>query len=117
MKQHLFVLILCSDSFVCSKRNDMVLCESAQSRFQFRKSVTLTDEKLTTNRGCATISDKETEYFFYTGELFCLQQNHTIIANGYGLLGNRSSTIGYHGYQSHKTHIFIIFFTVDRQMG
>jgi hypothetical protein len=61
------------------------------SRFQFRIPVTLTDGKLTNKRGCATISDKDGKLLFYTDGSF-VYKNHKIMANGYGLLGNRSST-------------------------
>jgi hypothetical protein len=46
---------------------NMVLWRKCWSRFQFRNSVTLTDGKLTTNEGCATISDKDGNYFYTDG--------------------------------------------------
>jgi hypothetical protein len=70
-------------------------------------SVTLTDGKLTTNEGCATISDKDGNYFFILmAHLFT--KNHKM-ANGYGLLGKIQYTIGYHSATATETHMFIIF--------
>jgi hypothetical protein len=43
------------------------------------ESNTLTDGKLTTNEGCATISDKDGNYFFYTDGSFVYNKNHKIM--------------------------------------
>jgi hypothetical protein len=66
--------------------------ESAGIDFNSESPVTLTDAKLTTNEGCATIPDKDGKLLFYTDDSFVYNNNHKVMANGYGLLGNRSST-------------------------
>jgi hypothetical protein len=66
--------------------------ESAGLDFNSGIPVTLTDGKLTTNEGCATISDKDGKLLFYTDGSFVYNKNHKIMANDYGLLENGFST-------------------------
>lgn len=54
--------------------------------------VALTDGKLITNEGCASISDKEGNLLFYTDGSTVWNANHNVMSNGYGLLGHPSST-------------------------
>jgi hypothetical protein len=83
----------------------MVLWRKCWSRFQFRNSVTLTDGL--TQRGCATISDKdEITFFLLMAHLFTTKNK--IMANGY-LIGNRSSTQSAIIVPRTETHMFIIF--------
>jgi gliding motility-associated-like protein len=66
--------------------------ESAGLDFNSGSPVTLSNGKLTTNEGCATISDKDGKLLFYTDGSYVYNKNHQIMSNGYGLLGNKSST-------------------------
>lgn len=52
----------------------------------------LTDGKLNTNEGCATISNNRGELLFYTDGIKVWDKNHNVMPNGQGLLGNPSST-------------------------
>ncbi|WP_242158552.1 PKD domain-containing protein [Aestuariivivens sediminis] len=52
----------------------------------------LSDGKLRTNEGCATISNNKGELLFYTDGVTVWDRNHCVMPNGKGLLGNISST-------------------------
>jgi gliding motility-associated-like protein len=60
--------------------------------FNSGSPVTLTNGKLFTNEGCATISDKNGNLLFYTDGSMVYDKSHQIMPNGTGLLGHRSST-------------------------
>lgn len=60
--------------------------------FNSGSPIALTNGQLTTNEGCATISDKDGKLLFYTDGSYVYNKNHQIMANGTGLLGNNSST-------------------------
>jgi hypothetical protein len=60
----LFTIIIAP--LYAQKYQTMVLSESAGLDFNSGSPVTLTNGKLTTNEGCATISDTKGNYFFYT---------------------------------------------------
>ncbi|RYD78018.1 MAG: T9SS type B sorting domain-containing protein [Sphingobacteriales bacterium] len=52
----------------------------------------LTDGALTTNEGCATISDKAGKLLFYTDGIKVWNSKHKLMPNGNGLAGDPSST-------------------------
>jgi hypothetical protein len=52
----------------------------------------LTNGNLITEEGCATFSDKDGHLLFYTDGTSVWNRNHQIMPNGYGLLGDSSST-------------------------
>ncbi|AXT20803.1 gliding motility-associated C-terminal domain-containing protein [Flavobacteriaceae bacterium AU392] len=52
----------------------------------------LNDGQLSTTEGCATISDSNGNLLLYTDGSIVWNRNHTIMANGTGLLGDFSST-------------------------
>ncbi len=54
--------------------------------------VTINDGQLTTNEGCATISNSNGELLFYTDGITVWDRTHNIMLNGTGLLGDPSST-------------------------
>ncbi|WP_340063791.1 T9SS type B sorting domain-containing protein [Ascidiimonas aurantiaca] len=54
--------------------------------------VPLTDGRLSTNEGCASISDKFGNLLFYTDGITVWDRTHNIMPNGNGLLGDPSST-------------------------
>jgi len=54
--------------------------------------VALTNGNLITEEGCATFSDKDGHLLFYTDGTYVWNRNHQIMPNGYGLLGDSSST-------------------------
>jgi gliding motility-associated-like protein len=52
----------------------------------------LLDGQLSTNEGCASISDSDGNLVFYTDGITVYNKNHEIMQNGTGLNGNPSST-------------------------
>jgi gliding motility-associated-like protein len=60
--------------------------------FNSGSPVALTNGKLFTNEGCASISDKYGNLLFYTDGSIVYDKSHQIMSNGTGLLGHRSST-------------------------
>ena len=66
--------------------------EHAGLDFSSGVPVTLEDGQLNTQEGCATISDASGNLLFYTDGSRIWDQNHQIMPNGTGLLGDFSST-------------------------
>lgn len=60
--------------------------------FNSGNPVALTDSKMTTNEGCATISSYDGELLFYTDGITVWNRNHEIMLNGENLNGDLSST-------------------------
>jgi gliding motility-associated-like protein len=54
--------------------------------------VPLLNGAMSTNEGCATISNKQGNLLFYTNGVSVWNKNHATMPNGTGLLGNPSST-------------------------
>jgi WD40 repeat protein len=54
--------------------------------------VALTDGKLQTIEGCATISNSLGQLLFYTDGITVWNKNHQVMSNGTGLMGHSSST-------------------------
>ncbi|CAM4303053.1 hypothetical protein [Gillisia hiemivivida] len=54
--------------------------------------VVLLDGQLSTNEGCASISDSDGNLLFYTDGITVYNKNHSIMQNGTGLKGDSSST-------------------------
>ncbi len=52
----------------------------------------LTDGVMSTNEGCASISDSDGNLLFYTDGSNVYNRNHRLMDRGFGLLGNASST-------------------------
>lgn len=60
--------------------------------FNSGSPVALTNGKLRTKEGCATISDANGKLLFYTDGSTVYNANHQTMPNGTGLLGHSSST-------------------------
>ena len=54
--------------------------------------VVLNDGQIDTNEGCATLCDENGNLLFYTDGIKIWNKNHTVMPNGFGLLGDPSST-------------------------
>jgi gliding motility-associated-like protein len=65
---------------------------NAGINFNSGSPVALTNGMLITEEGCATFSDKDGQLLFYTDGSYVWNRNHQIMPNGYGLLGDSSST-------------------------
>lgn len=53
---------------------------------------TLTDGQLSTNEGCASLSNSNGDLLFYTDGVTIWNKNHQVMLNGTGLMGHSSST-------------------------
>ncbi|PRZ21087.1 T9SS type B sorting domain-containing protein [Flavobacterium granuli] len=60
--------------------------------FNSGSPVALTNGKLSTAEGCASISDKNGNLLFYTDGSVVYDKSHQLMQNGFGLLGHNSST-------------------------
>ncbi|WP_348811681.1 T9SS type B sorting domain-containing protein [Flavobacterium maritimum] len=60
--------------------------------FNSGSPVALTNGKLSTAEGCASISDKNGNLLFYTDGSLVYDKSHQVMPNGSGLLGHNSST-------------------------
>ncbi len=68
---------------------------------------------LYTDEGCSSISDKQGNLLFYTDGVFVYNRQHTTMSNGYGLLGNSTSTqSGIIVPDPYHNNLFYVF-TVD----
>ncbi|WP_296682881.1 T9SS type B sorting domain-containing protein [Flavobacterium sp.] len=66
--------------------------EKAGLDFNSGSPVSITNGKIITNEGCASISDKNGNILFYTDGSVVYNKLHQIMPNGSGLLGHKSST-------------------------
>ncbi|RDY60780.1 T9SS type B sorting domain-containing protein [Flagellimonas nanhaiensis] len=81
--------------------------------FNSGSPLTLTNGALSTQEGCATISDASGNLLFYTDGITVWNRNHLPMPNGAGLLGHPSSTqSGIIVPSPANTNIFFVF-TVD----
>lgn len=84
--------------------------------FNSGSPVTLTDGKLVTKEGCASISDKNGNLLFYTDGSTVYDKSHQIMPNGFGLLGHRSSTQSAIIIPKPKNPYIYYIFTVDQPL-
>ncbi|MCK0157772.1 T9SS type B sorting domain-containing protein [Cellulophaga sp. F20128] len=105
-------------SFSQSEASNWYFGEGAGLSFNGNGSVTaVTDGKLNTKEGCATISDSDGNLLFYTDGITVYTSTHDIMQNGTGLYGDPSSSQSALIVPNQKdTHIFYIF-TVDTSLG
>ncbi|MDR7209054.1 T9SS type B sorting domain-containing protein [Flavobacterium piscis] len=91
--QFIFILfILATPSFAQKEAAIWFFGNYAGLDFNSGSPVALTNGKLITKEGCATISDKDGNLLFYTDGSIVYNKNHQIMPNGSGLLGHNSST-------------------------
>ena len=73
---------------------------------------TLNDGKLSTDEGCASVSDQDGNLLFYTDGVTVWNKDHNIMLNGEDLLGDRTSTQTAIVPQPNNSDIYYIF-TLD----
>lgn len=89
----LSLLILCYTDFYAQREAGIwYFGVEAGLDFNSGSPIALTNGKLMTMEGCATISDRDGNLLFYTDGTSVWNRNHQIMSNGSGLLGHRSST-------------------------
>ncbi|HEY9169113.1 MAG TPA: T9SS type B sorting domain-containing protein [Lutibacter sp.] len=90
----LILLLTLSITSLCAQREAGIWYFGNEAGVNFNSGVpvALTDGKLITNEGCASISDKDGNLLFYTDGSTVWNKIHQIMPNGSGLLGHSSST-------------------------
>lgn len=89
----LFILLfLAIDSYAQRETNIWYFGRKAGLDFNSGSPVVLNDGKMSTNEGCATISNGMGELLFYTDGMKVWNKNHQVMPNGTGLFGHTSST-------------------------
>ena len=95
MKKTLLVLLLLLNLFPVFGQQEAAIWyfgRNAGLDFNSGVPVPLTNGQLNTYEGCATIADTNGNLLFYTDGITVWNRNHTTMANGFGLLGDPSST-------------------------
>ncbi|ALM20203.1 secreted protein containing PKD domain protein [Nonlabens sp. MIC269] len=77
----------------------------------------LVNGQLSTNEGCASISDAQGNLLFYTDGITVYDRNHGVMQNGNGLLGDPSSTQSAIIIPKPQDSDIYYIFTVDTQVG
>lgn len=89
----LFILLFLSiNCFSQGEANIWYFGRYAGLDFNSGNPVALSNSRLTTNEGCATISNSNGQLLFYTDGITIWDKSHNIMPNGRGLLGHPSST-------------------------
>jgi len=91
--------------------------ENAGLDFNSGFPVALTDGQINTNEGCASIADNNGDLLFYTDGMTVYNKNHIIMPNGFGLLGNTSSTQSGIIIKKPTSNTIYYLFTVDGISG
>jgi gliding motility-associated-like protein len=95
MKKKLLLLITilaATTSFAQKEAAIWYFGEKAGLDFNSGSPVSITNGKIITNEGCASISDKNGNILFYTDGSIVYNKSHQAMPNGNGLLGHKSST-------------------------
>ncbi len=95
MKKKLLLLIAilaATTSFAQKEAAIWYFGEKAGLDFNSGSPVSITNGKIITNEGCASISDKNGNILFYTDGSNVYNKSHQAMPNGNGLLGHKSST-------------------------
>lgn len=85
-------LVSCALCYGQGAANNWYFGEGAGISFETSPPTVLTDGKLNTLEGCSTISNDNGQLLFYTDGTTIYQADGSVMTNGYGLLGNSSST-------------------------
>ena len=89
----IFMLLVFAMAYGQDETANWYFGRGAGLQFNNDGSVTpLTDGKITTEEGCASISDKSGNLLFYTDGITVYNKSHEIMLNGTGLYGDPSST-------------------------
>lgn len=108
-------LIICSFCKAQNEANIWYFGENAGLDFNSGAPVALTNGALSTNEGCAIISDASGGLLFYTDGTTVYNANHTVMLNGNGLNGDPSSTHSAIIIPRPNTTNFYYIFTVDKR--
>ncbi|MCH4551037.1 T9SS type B sorting domain-containing protein [Aestuariibaculum lutulentum] len=105
-------------SFSQSEASNWFFGDNAGIRFNRDGTISeLTNGRLSTTEGCATISDANGNLLFYTDGVTVWNKNHTAMPNGYGLYGDSSSTQSAIVVPQPENPDIYYIFTVDTSVG
>lgn len=79
--------------------------------------VALTDSQMSTEEGCASISDCDGLLLFYTDGITVWNKNHQVMGNGTDLNGNISTAQGATIIQKPGSSTIFYIFTIDAELG
>lgn len=91
--------------------------ENAAISFMTGTPISLSDSKIETDEGCASISDIYGNLLFYTDGISIWDRNHEVMPNGVELYGNISSTHSAAILKSPRNSNIYYVFTVDWRKG
>lgn len=98
MKKTILIIIFITISYTTFAQtkiwNNWYFGNKAGLSFNTEPPTVLTDGKINTGEGCATISDENANLLFYTDGIWVWDRNHNVMPNGTGLKGNFSTTQG-----------------------
>ncbi|PNQ72408.1 hypothetical protein C1T31_11470 [Hanstruepera neustonica] len=86
------LILFSSFLFAQGEANYWYFGSNAGLDFNSGTAVAITDGALNTNEGCSTISDSNGDLLFYTDGIRVWDKNHNTMPNGFGLMGDPSST-------------------------
>lgn len=114
------VVLLSISCYAQKEANTWYFGKNAGLSFATGKPVALTNGKLNTFEGCATVSNADGKLLFYTDGVTVFDSNHDTLQNGFKLFGSSSSTqssivVAYPGDTS-KYYIFTTDATENRTM-
>lgn len=113
---HLLVLLFLSNvGFSQKEANIWYFGNNAGLDFNSSSPVALSDGKMATQEGCASIADNNGVLQFYTDGTTVWNRNHNIMANGNDLKGNFSSTQSAIIVPKPNSSNIYFIFTVDYQ--
>lgn len=94
MKHRLLIFLLFIPSLLLAQKEANIWYFGYRAGLDFSNGspTPLTNGRLSTREGCATISDANGQLLFYTDGVTVYNKNHQIMLNGTGLLGDDSST-------------------------
>ena len=102
MQKKNFFQVLLLTAFISISFNSQAQLQASNWYFGFNAGINfdpatgavtaLTDGQVSTNEGCASISDDNGQLLFYTDGTVVFDRSHQIMQNGQGLRGNPSST-------------------------
>lgn len=89
----LLALLLCSGTLLAQKQGNIwYFGNYAGVDFNTSPPTGLTDGKLSTSEGCASIADENGKLLFYTDGITVFNKQHNVMEEGEGLFGDPSST-------------------------
>ncbi len=110
----LFLLLTLGMTYGQDETTNWYFGQGAGLHFNNDGSVTpLTNGKISTEEGCATISDKSGSLLFYTDGITVYDRNHAVMQNGTRLFGDPSSTQSAIIVPGPSSNTIFYIFTVD----